>query len=110
MVEIRGDIKTVNQGVMKSVDFLGCERVYSFSLLFFLATSNVLIFFSWFQLLLFAIYFVGLMIGRAIYKNDFCFFKIFFSNLNYDGETKHYLHPQSSLVKKNILKPISVRA
>lgn len=110
MSEIRGDIKSVNRGLLQPVDLLGCEKYYSLALLFFLITSNVLLAFSWFQLITIVVYVFGLIIGRAIYKKDPYFFKVFFSNFSFEiDESKQYLLPQSSVEKPLKQIPQSVR-
>jgi hypothetical protein len=109
--QIRGDIKQVNHGIIKSVDFLGCERLFGMLMLGFCFVANIILFPSFYEILVFLATFIGLMIGRSIYKNDPYYFGIFLNNLTYEEESKKYLLPQANpnLKKTFKIKPKSLR-
>ena len=109
MNEIRGDEKNVNKGIMKSVDILGCDRQFSLFLIMFCVLMNIIVFPSLIELGILIITGLGLMVGRAIYNNDPCFFKVFFKNMIFDDKPRQYLHPQSNANKISIKNPMSVR-
>lgn len=70
MIEVRGDVKKVHTGLIKKVDFLGCDRYLSYTLLRFCFFANIFLMWSWYQLVVIAWTFIGFMIGRVLYKND----------------------------------------
>ena len=98
MIDIRGDFKQVNKGVIAQVDFLGSERFISFGLLAFCFICNVFLMWSWWQLLIIAITILGFAIGRVLYKSDPSMLEIFIENLKYE-ETKHRYILSTSNIK-----------
>lgn len=104
MIDIRGDFKQVNKGVIAQVDFLGSERFVSFGLLAFCFICNVFLMWSWWQFLIIGITILGFAIGRVLYKSDPSMLEIFLENLTYE-ETKNRYILSSSNIKDIDKKP-----
>lgn len=97
MLEIRGDFKDVHKGVLKKVDFLGCERKITFFLLGFLFLGNLFLMWSWYQFLLIGIAGIAFIISRFLYLKDPEMLSVFIDNLHFESEKTKYLLPSSNI-------------
>ena len=101
MVEIRGDFKDIHRGVLKKVDFLGCERKITFLLLGLFFFGNLLLMWSWYQLILIVVLFFSWCIGKYLYIKDPEMLSVFLDNLHFESPQNHYLLASSSIKNLN---------